>query len=67
MTGHGGDYEIHIAPSVGPRFAAAFSPMHVVGGSTLRGHVRDQAELHGVLAVISDLGLDLLDVTRLAD
>ncbi len=67
MTDHGGMYEIHIAPGVGPRLVAALSPMAVVDASTLRGHVRDQAELHGVLAVISDLGLDLIDITRLVD
>ena len=35
------------------------------GTTTLRGAVRDQAELHGLLAKVRDLGATLISVTRL--
>jgi hypothetical protein len=35
------------------------------GTTTLRGEVRDQSELHGLLARIRDLGATLVSVTRL--
>lgn len=45
----------------------AFPELHAEtnGGDTLlRGAVRDQAGLHGVLAEIESLGLELLEVRR---
>lgn len=37
------------------------------GTTTLRGVVTDQAELHGLLAKIRDLGAPLISVTPIAD
>ena len=37
------------------------------GTTTLTGHVRDQAELQGLLQRISGLGLTLLEATALDD
>jgi hypothetical protein len=33
----------------------------------LHGHVRDQAELHGILDRVQSLGLELVEVRRLPD
>lgn len=35
------------------------------GTTTLTGYVRDQAELHGLLRRVSDLGLTLLEVSAI--
>jgi hypothetical protein len=33
--------------------------------TSLRGHFRDQAELHGFLATVRSLGLDVIEIRRL--
>jgi len=48
------------------RLAAAFDGMRLVrwaGGTELVGEVADQAQLHGLLSQIRDLGLELAAVT----
>jgi hypothetical protein len=42
-------------------FTAAVKPAETV----MRGEVRDQSELHGVLERIQSLGLELIEVRRL--
>jgi hypothetical protein len=44
-------------------FTAAVKPAETV----IRGDVRDQSELHGVLERIQSLGLELIEVRRLPD
>jgi hypothetical protein len=44
-------------------FTAAVSPTETV----MRGQLRDQAELHGVLERLRSLGLELIEVRRLDD
>jgi len=44
-------------------FTAAVKPAETV----LRGEIRDQAELHGVLEQIRSVGLELIEVKRLPD
>jgi hypothetical protein len=44
-------------------FTAAVKPAETV----MRGEVRDQSELHGVLDRIQSLGLELIEVRRLPD
>jgi len=44
-------------------FTAAVQPAETV----LRGEVRDQAELHGVLEQIRSVGLELIEVKRLPE
>lgn len=44
-------------------FTAALEPAETV----LRGEVRDQAELHGLLDQLQSLGLELIEVRRLDD
>lgn len=48
------------------RLAAAFDGMTLVrrtGATELAGEVADQAQLHGLLSRIRDLGLELVSVT----
>jgi hypothetical protein len=44
-------------------FTAAVKPAETV----IRGEVRDQSELHGVLERIQSLGLELIEVRRLSE
>jgi hypothetical protein len=44
-------------------FTAAVQPAETV----MRGQVRDQSELHGLLERIQSLGLELLEVRRIPD
>ena len=44
-------------------FTAAVKPAETV----IRGELRDQAELHGVLERIRSLGLELIEVKRLPE
>lgn len=60
-------YEITVRGRIGPALADAFEGMTVSVNQTetrLRGHIVDQAALHGVLELIESLGLELLDVRR---
>jgi hypothetical protein len=63
--GTGKVYRIVVRDEIGERFALAFEGMEVEarGGQTvLTGEVIDQPHLHGILARISSLGLELLSV-----
>ena len=61
-----GWYEIRLQGRLDERWASWFDGMTIEaapGGVTvLRGHVVDQAALHGVLARLRDLGLPLISV-----
>ena len=62
-------YEIRIRGHLGATMRRAFPALHAQtqGQDTLlRGAVADQAALHGVLAQIETLGLELLEVRRLS-
>lgn len=60
-------YEIRVAGHLDERWAAWFRDLAVLrdvdGTTTLRGAVADQAELHGLLAQVRDLGVTLISVT----
>jgi hypothetical protein len=59
-------YEIVVLGELSQRFAAAFEGMTLVaadGRTTIAGPVVDQAQLHGLLGRIRDLGLDLVSVS----
>lgn len=63
-------YELRVRGRVGPTILASFEgwESHAEPGSTaLRGPVRDQSELHGLIDRVQDLGLELIDVRRLAE
>jgi hypothetical protein len=62
-----GYYEFRIRGLLGDTLLGAFPGLHaeVQGGETvLAGSLPDQAAMHGVLAQIEQLGLELLDVHR---
>jgi hypothetical protein len=46
------------------RFGEAYGGL-AVAETVLRGEVADQAELHGILARLQELGCELLEVRRL--
>jgi hypothetical protein len=61
-------YEIRVRGHLGTTMLRAFPDLRAEtqGGDTLlRGAVTDQAALHGVLAQVEALGLELLEVRRL--
>ena len=64
---HGGDiYEIRLACELDARWAEWFDRFAVIpqpnGETILRGPIVDQAQLHGILIRIRDLGLKLVSV-----
>ena len=61
-------YEITFRGDVVPAIVVAFEGFDVFGGEgtgTLRSEGMDQAALHGAIARLQDLGLELLTVTSL--
>ncbi len=59
-------YQIVVLGELSQRFSAAFEGMTLVAGdgqTTIAGPVVDQAQLHGLLGRIRDLGLDLVSVS----
>lgn len=61
-----GDYELRIAGHLDEHWSTWFGGLILThdddGITTLRGPVTDQAELHGLLAKVRDLGATLLSV-----
>jgi hypothetical protein len=59
-------YELRIEGRLDERWSAWFGRLSVIpeddGTTTLRGLVTDQAELHGLLAKVRDLGTTLISV-----
>jgi NADPH:quinone reductase-like Zn-dependent oxidoreductase len=64
-------YELRIGARLDARWAATFVGLTLTyradGTTVLRGPMRDQTALHGLLAQIRDAGLPLLSVTQLGD
>jgi hypothetical protein len=60
-------YEIRVKGHLGGRWSEWFDGLEITnlenGEALLSGEVMDQAELHGVLAKVRDLGLPLVAVT----
>ena len=60
-------YEIRVKGHLGGRWSERFDGLQITnlenGEALLSGEVMDQAELHGVLAKVRDLGLPLVAVT----
>lgn len=64
------EYEIHIKGRVGEEVLSSFEGMAATVRpveTVLRGSVRDQAALHGLLDRIQSLGLELIEVRRSKD
>ncbi|MEO3936596.1 hypothetical protein V3N99_07520 [Dermatophilaceae bacterium Soc4.6] len=60
-----GDYEVRIDGHLDKHWASWFGGLtltHDDGITILRGPVTDQAELHGLLAKVRDLGVTLISV-----
>ena len=61
-----GFYEIRVKGHLGRRWAAWFDGLELThdpdGTTVIRGHVADQAALHGLLHRMRDLGLPLVSV-----
>ena len=58
-------YELVIRGEVGDRFSTAFEGMRLErdsGTTTIAGEVRDQAQLHGLIERVQELGLELVSV-----
>ena len=74
MTARGPDaaasYELRIGGHLDAHWSTWFDGFTLTheddGTSTLRGVVRDQSELHGLLNRVRDLGTTLISVTPLA-
>jgi hypothetical protein len=67
-TDHGsGVYRLRVAGRLDQHWSAWFGGLSVAheddGSTSLTGAVADQAELHGLLAKIRDLGVTLISVT----
>jgi hypothetical protein len=60
-------YEIRVKGHLGGRWSEWFDGLQITnlenGEALLSGEIMDQAELHGVLAKVRDLGLPLVAVT----
>ena len=65
-----GRYEIRVLGHLAPRWADWFDGMtlthHDDGTTVIAGTLADQSALHGVLRKVSDIGLPLVAVTRIA-
>jgi hypothetical protein len=63
-------YRIVVRSELSDRYAAAFEGMQIEakdGETILTGEVIDQPHLHGILARINGLGLELLNVQALPE
>jgi hypothetical protein len=59
-------YEVRLQGVVSARILGSLSAGQEIRADTiLHGDIQDQAALHGLLARISDLGLELVDVQRI--
>jgi hypothetical protein len=61
------DYEIRIKGRLSDSLSGAFEDFTAAvrpAETVMRGELRDQAELHGVLDRIQSLGLELIEVRR---
>jgi hypothetical protein len=62
-------YEIRVEGLLGPRWAPWFEDLQIIsdnGQTIIRGWLPDQPAVHGVLAKVRDLGLNLISVRLLA-
>lgn len=63
-------YEIRIKGALSDRVTDTFGGCTTAvkpAETVIRGRLRDQAELHGMLERVRSLGLDLIEVRRLPD
>ena len=63
-------YELVIRGEIGDRFSLLFEGMRLArasGTTVITGPVRDQSHLHGLIAQIEELGLELVSVNPVSD
>ena len=63
--GSGGGYRLVLRGEIGDHFAVLFDGMRLErtrGTTVLTGPVRDQAQLHGLIERIGELGIELVSV-----
>jgi hypothetical protein len=63
-------YEIRIKGRLSDSLCGAFEDFNAAvrpAETVMRGELRDQSELHGVLAQIQSLGLELIEVRKIGD
>jgi hypothetical protein len=63
-------YRLIVEGELSDRLTIALEGMTIAradGTTTLTGHIRDQAELQGLLQRVSNLGLTLLEATAIDD
>jgi hypothetical protein len=63
-------YRLIVEGELSDRLTIALEGMTITradGTTTLTGHIRDQAELQGLLQRVSNLGLTLLEATAIDD
>jgi hypothetical protein len=68
MTCHRAFYQIKVGGKLDQSWSAWFDNMNIAfekGKTVISGEVADQSALHGLLTKIRDLGLTLIDVTRI--
>ena len=71
-AGHtrGGAYQLVVRGELDSRLGYVFEPMHLErasGTTILSGTVIDQAQLHGVIERVEELGLELLSLEQLKE
>jgi len=66
----GGEYRLVVRGELDTRFEYFFEPMRLDrtdGKTVLSGDLIDQAQLHGVIGRIEELGLELLSVEQVSE
>jgi hypothetical protein len=68
-TTDGQRYEVRVNGHLGARWTASFDGLSLTneddGTTVIRGHLTDQAALHGLLQKLRDVGIPLVSVTQL--
>ena len=70
MNAGGSQYQLVIRGELGERFSVLFEGMRLErdrGTTVITGAVRDQAQLHGLIGRVQELGLELVSVNPLSD
>ena len=63
-------YELVVRGEIGDRFSWLFEDMRLESGdgrTVITGPLRDQAHLHGLIAQIEELGLELVSVNPVSE
>lgn len=67
MRGHATEYRLVVRGELDERFAYLFNGLdfeRIAGTTVLSGSVTDQAQLHGYIARVEELGLELVSIKQ---